>query len=130
MKITFNSKYIFITLTYMTLIAVGSLKPGSPEHPETGGFSMENLNNFLHPPAYAILTYSLAHCFRRINKTTLAASFAIAFGYGVLMEYGQSFVPHRYPSLSDVCLNTVGIVVALLIVRRKTLGSNPVCFFK
>jgi len=104
-----------VTATYMAALAYVSLRPGlsSGEGEPLRGV----IDNFLHVPAYAILTLFLL-CSINININKYKKVFVIAFVFGVLMEIGQSFVPNRYMSLMDVGLNSIGIVFALYFYSK------------
>jgi hypothetical protein len=54
-----------------------------------------------------------------ITKADLIASATIAVGYGILMEFLQGLTPERTPSLMDVGLNALGVVVVVLIYVRE-----------
>jgi len=41
------------------------------------------------------------------------------FGYGVLMEVGQHFVPGRFMSAGDLVANGLGVVLGLGVVRYR-----------
>ena len=69
-----------------------------------------------HAIAYATLGFTLAYGLSDSERPILRKAllvFAVATGYGALMEAGQLFVPERTASLVDVAANAVGAAVAL-----------------
>ena len=106
----------------MLVIAYVSLKPidrsGGPP-----SVAMENIQNFAHIPAYAILTFCLVRCFFQLNTLTELYCFGIAFAYGVIMELLQHFVPGRFTSGMDVLRNTVGIAAMIYTLHKGYLRS-------
>jgi VanZ family protein len=115
-------------LIYMSLLCFMSLvslhAPG-----EKVSTARQVFDNFLHVPAYAVLTFLLVRCFGRTTATPgvgagmtadMVAAATIALGYGILMEFLQGLTPSRTPSLMDVGLNAVGSSVVLLFFWVKT----------
>jgi VanZ family protein len=80
----------------------------------------------LHVCFYALLTVSLTWNFRCIGSSRgrLLTSLGTALGFGVLMEYLQTFVPGRYGSATDVLLDAVGCVLALGLMHRARVAST------
>ncbi len=116
--------YIFVTLLYMVALCYIALRPGS----NRGGDSIPRqiISNFLHIPAYAIMTYLVMRCFSTISYKIFAISFAISMSHGVLIEFLQIFVPRRTASLMDVGLNSIGILLTLLFYYK--LNINRLAF--
>lgn len=111
------------TILYTILLAFASLRPGS------GGETppMEQmLHNLAHIPAYAILTWLLTRCVSRPTPRNQIFIVLAAFAFGILMEIGQSFVPHRYFSPRDMVFNGTGILLVLLwqIFRKDYLRKG------
>ena len=88
-------------------------------------------SHWRHIVAYATLAYALAYA---TDHWTLprfrhaAIVIAIAAGYGIAMEAGQAFVPHRSDFLiSDAIVNTIGASGVLLwYLVRPYLELRPV----
>ena len=110
-------KWPLITILYMIFLTYASLKPGSASH--KGDEIKQLLHNLGHMPAYSIFAYCLMRTFENLPQAYVA-TFAAAFSFGVFMEFLQSFVPYRYPSLSDMGLNVIGISVMLLYFKYFT----------
>jgi len=76
------------------------------------------LNHWRHLVAYFTLACSLAYATTHWNIPRLqnaALVIAIAAAYGIAMEAGQAFVPHRSDFLiSDAIVNTIGASGVLL----------------
>lgn len=118
MKILNRIFWSFCTLIYLALLTFASLKP--PAATQVHSTVREVLHNLTHLPAYAILTYFLFVTARavRLRFNPYLAAVLAAFAFGILMEYLQSLVPGREPSLMDVGLNTVGIVTTVVIFKK------------
>lgn len=84
-------------------------------------FSNHGLNNLLHIPAYGGLTllwFWVIHQKLYNTVKSLFCASAIAFSYGVFEEIHQSFILGRSASVLDIILNTTGITLAVLFVRK------------
>jgi len=112
-----------ITTSYMFLILVLSLKPGSKDGAD--GIASQIFFNFLHIPAYAIMTYLILRCFLTLSYKVYAISFAISMSHGVFIEFLQIFVPRRTASLMDIGLNSIGILSALLFYHKLYANRYP-----
>jgi len=69
-----------------------------------------------HALAYATLALTLAYAFTDYDLSTTNKAilvFALATGYGALMEFGQLFHPERVASLTDVAINALGVTLSL-----------------
>jgi len=78
-----------------------------------------------HLTEYAILGYLAARAFRTSPSPKLARhwfliSLLLIFTYALLDEYHQSFVPSRTASFGDSLIDTIGGLIALLWIRRRT----------
>jgi|LauGreDrversion4_2_1035121.scaffolds.fasta_scaffold1735395_1 VanZ family protein len=70
----------------------------------------DKLGHFL---AYAALT--LNGLLRWNNKRKQGIWIGVAVFYGLLMEFGQGFVPGRDPSLNDMLANSCGVFIGFVI---------------
>lgn len=81
------------------------------------GWVPPSLQNILHIPLYGLLTFlwfgALA-AWGMGARRRLPLAALIALGYGLFDEWYQLSVPGRFGSLTDVALNVVGILLALL----------------
>ena len=111
--------WICVTAVYMLGILYASTIPGSD--PKAGAYSpsMEAFKNFLHFPAYGTLGYLLMRSFSSNRGPVLISAFLIATGWGVLNEVVQSFIPHRYWSLEDMCVNALGAGIVIAWMGRR-----------
>ena len=89
------------------------------------------ISHWRHVVAYATLAYTIAYAtdhwqLPRFKHTILII--ALAAAYGILMELGQQFLPHRSPFLvTDVLVNTLGAsLVSLWFLIRPHLAIQPV----
>ena len=115
----------------MACIAVLSLTPGVPDAGHSPfvwlvQLTPKSAQKLLHVCLYAFLTFALSLNFRRVNS--MPARFllpvAVALGFGVLMEFLQTFVPGRFGSLTDVLLDGVGCLLGYGFMRRWTHKLN------
>lgn len=108
----------------MTLIAVMSSIPGTQDGvPTFLGLVPPTLQNLLHLPLFALLGYSWAQSLTRLGtRAALAMLIAavVSFGWGVLDEWHQLYVPGRYGSLTDIVLDAAGVVSGLLVFGVRT----------
>lgn len=75
-----------------------------------------------HATEYAILTLLAFRSFSLAGSKWLAArprlwALVLSVAYAGLDEFHQSFTPNRHPQFSDVLIDTLGILVALLAIR-------------
>ncbi len=73
-----------------------------------------------HLAVYGLLCTTLIYAFsdryRRSAKGVVAGvSILICLVYGISDEFHQSFVPGRYPSVSDVVADVMGAVIACIL---------------
>lgn len=111
-----RSIYIAITLFYMTMLSCVSLRPISGG--EGVSAAREAFNNFLHMPAYALLTYLLIECFPP-SRYRFHAAFLSAAAFGFILECLQSLVPGRFVSGLDVLLNSLGALSVFLFYTKR-----------
>ena len=118
--------YIILTLAYIFAILYYSLQSSKGGY---GGVEREAFNNFLHIPAYAVLAYLVLHCFSSLTIKIYFLTGIIAIGYGVFIEFCQSYIPGRFSSMMDISLNTIGVILSLSFhfyfnARRNTLPTG------
>lgn len=117
-----------LPLALMAFIGVLSSIPGTDDGvPTFLGLVPPTLQNLLHIPLFGLLAYSWARTLTRLGNgvaLALAAAGVIAFGWGVLDEWHQLYVPGRYGSLTDVLLDGVGVACGLLVFYRARRGAH------
>jgi len=93
--------------------------------------SLVQLSHWRHLLAYFALAGTLAYAtdhwkLPRWRHAVLVI--ALASGFGILMETGQAFLPHRTPFLlTDVIVNTIGtsgVLAGSLYVRLLTVDRS------
>ena len=89
--------------SYTALVALVSLQPSSG----VAIGSWDKTAHFLTYAVFAVLAWAISRSPRYFVCLCL-----VIIAYGVLLEYGQSFVPGRHMSMADVLANTAGVVVA------------------
>ncbi len=104
--------YRIITPIYMA----GILRFSFQQYAGHTGQTEQLIKNFLHMPAYGVLTYLIVRCFSYLRPKVYVYTFFIAFLYGVINEIIQAFVPTRSASVSDTLVNGLGSIAALLII--------------
>ena len=82
------------------------------------------LRKFAHIFEYFFLTYLLYRAWKSTKKF-LSFSFFLFYGaflsflYAISDEIHQSFVPGRGPSIIDVFIDSIGIILCLIILKRR-----------
>lgn len=94
---------------YAAFVAVVSLRPAS-------GASLEPWDKVFHLGTYAIFALLGYRVVREPREYFYLCVGIVA--YGGLMEVGQSFMPGRVMSGYDFLANTLGVVLAGLVVRK------------
>jgi len=115
-KIVQRRIWLVVTILYMVAIVISSMQPSKAFGRKT--VSKELFLNFLHIPAYALLTYMLIRCWLVLNRKVLIFVFISSVMFGVFNEVIQSFVPGRSASLVDVSLNVVGALLTMFILIK------------
>lgn len=98
-----------------TLSAMPDLQSGLPQD--------FLLRKVAHAVEFGVLALLVARAFRRAErwdaKRALAGAFVISVLYAFSDELHQTFVPGRSPSLRDVGVDALGIVVALTVAYAR-----------
>ena len=117
--------YLLLTVSYIAGIYWLSSIPGEvdPESPLSGiiAWTPPAIQNLLHVPLFGLLAWLCYHTLYAWNVhhgTALTASFVLATSFGVFDEWHQLHVPGRYASLTDIALNTSGVILALWSIQR------------
>lgn len=79
-----------------------------------------NVQNLLHIPLYACLSFLWVRTFSRLRVNTakgVVLALFITIAYGCLDEVHQTFVPGRYGGLIDIYLNTVGAFIGVALFK-------------
>jgi VanZ family protein len=95
-----------IFLSYVLAIAYLSLLPGD-------AVQVNIWDKFLHTAAYAAM--SLLAAWSLPGKRSYFIALVLLCIYGILLEYGQSFIPDRFPSWQDIIANTLGLAIGAVI---------------
>lgn len=101
--------------SYTALVAWVSLQPAS-------GVAIGSWDKAAHFFTYAIFA-GLAWGISR-SPRYFACVCAAIIAYGVLLEYGQSFVPGRFMSVPDVLANTAGVAAGALCCLKLSLRNR------
>ncbi len=116
---------IVFPILYMAGLLLLSAVPGhvSPTDPEIFRIVQwvpARLQNLMHIPAYALLAFTWRWCLGgwfAPRKATLLA-FTVALLFGFFEEFFQSFIPGRYPSLTDVLFDGIGALLGVWLFNR------------
>lgn len=125
-----KKKKIAVAVGYMFLILITSVIPsGTPTDLWKGiHFPIHIIKNLLHVPMYAILTTLWMQIMRQYDigvMKSMVLVFFVSSAFGILNELIQLAIPTRYASLSDIGLNTIGIVcgvIAYFVIERRKRG--------
>ena len=96
-----------LTILYMGFLAFLSLSP-EEHHPGKFEHLKDTIHNLGHIPAYTILCFLWIQFLGLFHQKNFIIALSISVFYGITLEYFQSFIPGRYPSLLDICSNTLG----------------------
>lgn len=69
-----------------------------------------------HVVAFAILTFLIFQSLRPYTKKVYRYSFLLSFLYACTDEIHQYFIPGRSALVTDVLIDSIGIIIALLIL--------------
>ena len=86
-------------------------------------WAREIMADAVHLTAYAVLAYVLVNFFIVCGNTKdpFVRTFALALIYGIFIEIMQSAIPGRSSSLSDVGVNTLGVVLMIVAIKKEIL---------
>jgi VanZ family protein len=87
------------------------------------------LRKVAHASEYALLTILWAWALRPATRWNVVVAAVLAVLYAVSDEYHQTFVEGRSGAVSDVLIDSVGVVIALALLRyhralHATAGSR------
>jgi hypothetical protein len=108
------------TVLFVAVIVGLSVTPGV-DRPDDSLFSWLFANTappvqkVLHVVIYAVLAALWMWTLAGITSmpVRIGLSFALALALGVVLEWYQTTVPGRYGTMTDVLLNTLGVVLGL-----------------
>jgi glycopeptide antibiotics resistance protein len=118
--ISLRNKNFLIPIGYMLLILISSSVPMDKEIKGIE-FVMKidpGLQNFLHIPIFALLSYFWLRSFYHLRysvKWGLFLSFLFTMVFGILDEFYQILIPGRYCSIGDILFNCTGLIIGGLI---------------
>lgn len=114
-------------LLWMALLFVLSGIPGNPSA-DSGSPGWSNLlpppsiQNLLHVPVYGVLAWLWCRTLVRLGPTPRRAAgwaLVLTVAYAGLDEWHQSLVPGRFPSATDVLLDTIGAILAVTLFSQR-----------
>jgi len=128
--------YLLLTVSYMVGIywlssISGKVDPESPLLSGIIAWTPPALQNLLHVPLFGLLAWLWYRTFAAWHVhhvPALTAAFVLTTCFGVFDEWHQLHVPGRYASLTDIVLNTAGVLLVLWRVhhgnRRRTYRES------
>jgi hypothetical protein len=116
-------------LVWMTAILLVASIPGSvePDEPSLLLWIPPNLQNFLHVPAYAVLSWLWCRSLSTKWKTGWAivvAALSISLSYASLEELYQHAIPGRYAGWTDLTMDALGAFLGVVLFRRWSWPGN------
>ena len=75
------------------------------------------LRKLAHMTEYALLTVLWAWALRPVTRLNIAIAAVIAVLYAASDEYHQTFVPGRAGTIVDVLIDSVGVAIAIALLR-------------
>ncbi len=118
-----------VAIGYMLLILITSVIPAeihSGVALKGFRFFIPFIKNLMHVPMYAILTILWMQILKQYDRggtKRIVLVFFLSSAFGILNELIQLAIPGRYATISDITLNTIGMVcgimVYFLVERRK-----------
>lgn len=122
-RVTPSKIHVALPLLFMAVLYWLSSLPGTPLPDDPALYGLfywvpPSVQNALHVPAYAVLSWAFwwaLGAWLRVPSARAISACAIASVYGVFDEWHQSFVPGRYASLTDVTLDVAGAVLGIWV---------------
>lgn len=137
-----KNKYLILTILWMIFIFVMSQTPGNDSSKQSN-FIVDIIIHILpitrdtlsfivrkcaHMTEYAILTFLLYKTFVH-KQNPLIKSFLFTVLYACSDEFHQLFIPGRAGQIRDVCIDSTGALIMILIIyfilkrKEKKIGS-------
>ena len=83
-----------------------------------------------HALGYGLLALCYLHGLKGDSKVIylrwIAIAWALAVLYSASDEFHQSFVPGRYPSMTDVLIDSLGAAIAMILADKYNKQKRPV----
>ena len=128
-----KNKYLILTILWMIFIFVMSQTPGNDSSKQSN-FIVDIIIHILpitrdtlsfivrkcaHMTEYAILgwlAFAFSGTFEMRQKVHYIAALGFAFCYASTDEFHQLFIPGRSGQFTDVCIDTAGAAIGLLLL--------------
>lgn len=112
-------------LIVMAVIFMLSAQPGLSSHTPYDFV----LRKLAHITEYAVLTLCWWRAVRglgvaRDERTAIVVAVLLTLGYAISDEFHQTFVKDRHGTPVDVLIDSIGIAIAALYARRRSLGPS------
>src|SRR5690242_10483614 len=109
----------------MAVIFMLSAQPGLSSHTPYDFV----LRKLAHITEYAVLTLCWWRAVRglgvaRDERTAIVVAVLLTLGYAISDEFHQAFVKDRHGTPVDVLIDSIGIAIAALYARRRSLGPS------
>jgi VanZ family protein len=79
------------------------------------------IKKIAHLTEYALLYFLWVRALKqsgKLNRWLFCWAFVITFVYALSDEFHQSFVPNRSPRLTDISIDTLGMIISYLRINK------------
>jgi VanZ family protein len=106
----------FFQITFWVPLGVCTWFALIPDPPDNAVFRLGDV--VLHAFAFTYLSLALVMARQRVSRTPEYVRTAVLmFGYGLMLEAIQFFIPERSAELKDLLVDATGITLGLLLAR-------------
>ena len=99
-------------VTIIILILISSIIPITVNF----GYKVQVIHNLMHIPAFAVYTVVFLQLFKNWRLPGwlwMISSVSVLLLIGIIQELIQFLIPGRWPSISDIYLNLIGIIMGI-----------------
>ena len=87
--------------------------------PPQAGVSVGRLDKFLHLCEYLLFAWCLLQAMRAAGRERRWLAWAVAAGYGLLLEGVQAFLPYRSAEWGDAAANALGAAIGVMLAMAR-----------
>ncbi len=87
--------------------------------PPQAGVSVGRLDKFLHLCEYLLFAWCLLQAMRASGLERRWLAWAVAAGYGLLLEGVQAFLPYRSAEWGDAAANAIGAAIGVMLAMAR-----------
>ena len=83
------------------------------------------LQDLSHAPLFFCFAWAWlwVYPFKKETSSWINLSSLISISYAIMSELSQAFIPQRFPSIGDLLMNLIGVILAILVheqIRKST----------